>query len=39
MNALPIGKQVSLPGHFDVPVISGGCASVGQGLRVPRPVT
>jgi hypothetical protein len=33
MSELPIGKQVSLPGHFHVPVILGAARSLGKGLE------
>jgi SNF2 family DNA or RNA helicase len=33
VNALPIGKQVSLPGHFDVPVTLEAARPLGKGFE------
>jgi hypothetical protein len=34
MNELPIGKQVSLPGHFDVPVTLEAARPLGKGFEI-----
>ena len=33
MNALPIGKLISLPGHFDVPVVLESARPLGKGFE------
>ena len=33
---LPIGKQVSIPGHFDVPVVLEAVRPIGKGSRQDR---